>query len=320
MIEKIAYSQLPYWARPNHPIMRSILGPFQRSGRLRGMLRFLIGVGLVALVLGLGYVTAREDSGNDEPPLRDVLYGPLVGAQTIALVLALAMTANVIAVERQKQTWDSLKLTTVGASLSLRARWISVFFRLKWLLLAILIGRLVYIGLLMRDIVDFQGRALDLYISGITPEISLNVAILLMTALMTAFVMMPFIAVGLAAAVGILLAVYTRARSVVILGLLTLIGVRILLTIFALSVDDPLFEGALDMDRSEAWGRLLYSALEGDMALKLLHLETLGQIWADVEYTVYVGGVLLAIVLIEAAIANGMVLFAAWRSVKPARH
>lgn len=320
MIEKIAYSQLPQWARPTHPIMRSILGPIERSSRLRGFLRLLIGVALIALVVGLGYVTAKQDSGDDEPALRDVLYGPLVGAQTIALVLALAMTSNVVAVERQKQTWDSLKLTTVGASLSLRARWISVFFRLKWLLLAILIGRLVYIGLLMKDIVDFQGRALDLYISGITPEISLNVAILLMTALMTAFIMMPFIAVGLAAAIGIVLAVYTRARSVVILGLLTLIGLRILQTIFAISLDDRLFEGALDMERTEAWARLLFSALEGDMALKLLHLETLGQVWADVDYTVYVGGVLLAMVLVEAAIANGLVLFAAWRATKPTRH
>ncbi|MBI5931670.1 MAG: hypothetical protein HY862_20340 [Chloroflexi bacterium] len=320
MIEKITYSQLPHWARPNHPIMRSILGPIERSSRLRGLLRIFIGLALIALVVGLGYVTAKQDSGNDEPALRDILYGPLVGAQTVALVLALAMTSNVIAVERQKQTWDSLKLTTVGASLSLRARWIAVFFRLKWLLLVILIGRLVYIGLLMRDIVDFQGRALDLYISGITPEISLNVAILLMTALMTAFVMLPFIAVGLAAAVGILLAVYTRARSVVILGLLTLVGMRILLSIFALSLDDKLFEGALDMGRYEAWGRLLFSALEGDMALKLLHLETLGQVWADVDYTVYVGGVLLGIVLIEAALANGMVLFAAWRATKPTRN
>jgi hypothetical protein len=319
MLERLTYSQLPHWARPNHPIMRSVLGPVQRSRRVAMLLRLLIGIALIAVALGLGYVTANEDAGDDGPAVRDVLYGPLVGAQTIALVLALAMTANVVAVERQKQTWDSLKLTGVGASLTLRARWLSVFFRLKWLLFAIFIGRIIYVGLLMRDIVDFQGRALDLYISGITPEISLNVAILLTAAMMTAFIMEPFIAVGLAGAIGILLAVYTRARSVVILGLLTLIGMRILLTVFALSVDEPLYEGALDMGRTEAWTRLLFSALEGDMTLKLLHLETLGQVWAEVDYTVYVGGVLLGILLLEAAIANGLVLFAAWRAAAPSR-
>src|SRR5690606_25445013 len=151
------------------------------------------------------------------------------------------LTANVIAVERQKQTWDTLKLSLSGVALTLRARWIAVFFKLGWLLFFITVGRLIYIAILLRDITEFQGRALDLRISGITPEVSLDVTVLIMAAQMTAFVLLPFIAVAFAAAIGLFVSVLTHTRSVVILGLLLLIGLRLGTTIGAILVGNTVF-------------------------------------------------------------------------------
>lgn len=323
MFARLFYSQLPVWGRPSHPIMRAILGSGEkRSWRSRIFQLFLL-IGSSVFAVLLGYVIAQGAS--DEPTVREILYYPLIGAQTIALLLALALTANVIAFEKQKQTWDSLKLTTTGASLTLRARWLSVYFRLWWLLVPITLGRLVYVGYLLNDLTEFQGRALDLYISGITPEISLDVAILLITAQMTGFVLLPFVAIGLGGAIGLLLAALTRSRSIAILGMLLLVGLRLAITVSGLIVGNTVInnEGLLpdvfEMETTSAWTRILFVSAEGDMGLRLLRLDTLGQIWADVENSVYIGAAFLGLVLAQAVVANIVVLLASWMAARPAR-
>jgi hypothetical protein len=136
-IARIGYNQLPGWARPEHPIMRSVMGYNRKTGWQRRLLLLLLTAFLSAVAVGLGYIIARSNAGDENPTLREILYWPLVGAQTMALLLAIYLTTNVIALERQKQTWDTLKLSLSGVSLTLRARWISVFFKLSWLLGAI---------------------------------------------------------------------------------------------------------------------------------------------------------------------------------------
>lgn len=323
-LARIGYSQLPYWARPQHPIMRSVMGYGQAGTWRRRLLGFIGTLFLVVVAVAIGYVLTQNnlDSG-EKLDLRDVLYWPLVGAQTLAVVLALALTANVIAVERQKQTWDTLKLSLSGVALTLRARWIAVFFKLGWLLFFITVGRLIYIAILLRDITEFQGRALDLRISGITPEVSLDVTVLIMAAQMTAFVLLPFIAVAFAAAIGLFVSVLTHTRSVVILGLLLLIGLRLGTTIGAILVGNTVFADTgvtaelINLESSTAWMRLLFSSAEGDMMLRLFDLDTLGQVWADLENSIYIGAVMLGIVVVEAIIANVIVLYAARRATKP---
>lgn len=322
MMSKFGYQQLPSWAHPQHPIMKNVMGHGRAQGWRVFLVRFLFWLLGMTVAVGLGYLIASRD--NQDPSVRDVLYWPLVAGQILAMVLGVALTANVVAIERQKQTWDSLKLSLTGVSLTLRARWISVYFRLWWLLAAITIGRLVYIGYFLQDMAAFQGRALDLYISGIDPEISLDGAVLLLTALLTAFILQPFIEVGLAAAIGIIVAVFTHTRSVVILGLLLLIGLRLAISISALLIGSSIFEASggvtLDLYQMEsvnAWYRLMLTSIEGDMGLKLMNLETLGQIWADVKNSVYIGGAMLLAVFVIGTIADVLVRFSAWRATKP---
>lgn len=327
-LSKFGYRQVPPWAHPQHPVMRTVMGYTSRTKLTRRLLVVVLLLVITGASVAAGYVIANSTTENNEPTINEILYWPLVAGQTIAMLLAIAMTTNAVTVERQKQTWDSLKLSLAGVGLTLRARWASVFYRLAWLLIIITVGRLIYVGVLLNDMTQFQGRALDLRISGITPSISLDMTVIILSLHMTAFIIQPFVAVALAAAIGLFISVFTRSRGVVILGLGLLVALRLGLTAGSIFVGNSIFEDVgmgvtpelaeISVDNStDAWYRILLSATEGDQMLKLLHLDTLGQIWADVDYGVYVGGIMLGLVLVEAILANAIVIFAAWRASKP---
>jgi hypothetical protein len=327
-ISKFGARQIPGWAHPDHPVMRTILNRNNQGSWRRRLLQLFLLLGFIAAAVAAGFFVASDQTTNETPTLNEVLYWPLVALQTLVMVLAIFMTTNAVSVERQKQTWDSLKLSLVGVSLTLRARWAAVFYRLAPLLVVITIGRAAYLGVLLSDILEFQGRALDLRISGITPGVSLDVTLIIMALSMTAFLIQPFVAVALGAAIGLLLSVFTRTRGVVILGLLLLVGLRLALTAGGIVVGDEIFQNVGDGVQpalaeiaeetpAEAWAHLLFSSAEGDQMLNLMHLDTLGQIWTDVDYGIYVGAVMLGIVLLQAIIANVAVLFAAWSASRP---
>lgn len=324
MIANFVYGQLPEWARPQHPMMRYILGG-ESISLTRRIMRWILWVVAAAGIVGLAYLATLQSSDSENPSYREFMYYPLVGATLLMQILAIAITTNAIALERQKGTWDSLQITLVGASTSVRARWFSVFYRLRWLLVGVFLGRLGYFALLMRDMTDFEGRAIDVRIIGISPEISLEAAVFLMAGLMTAAILQPFIALAFDAGLGTLIASVTQRRSVGILTTITLIGARVGITGAALFFGNQLInpQGVTDrivgMESERAWLRILLLATQGDYSLRILNLETLGNIWADVRYGVYLGGIVLAVVVVQAVLANGMVLLAAWRASKPER-
>ncbi len=70
----------------------------------------------------------------------------------------------------------------------------------------------------------------------------------------------------------------------------------------------------------QAWGKILWLTLQGDLSLRILNLETLGNVWADLTYGIYLGGIVLGLVILQAVAANGLVLLAAWRAGKPSRY
>src|SRR5207247_711501 len=96
--------------------------------------------------------------------------------------------------EVQHGTWDTLKVTTDGAILTMKTRWAVVFYRLRWLLVILLLTRVVFIVGALIDLSSFQGRYLDLLLSGTTPfgppnvpgEVSMVLGILTMSMMMTA--------------------------------------------------------------------------------------------------------------------------------------
>ncbi|PJF41976.1 MAG: hypothetical protein CUN55_10760 [Phototrophicales bacterium] len=327
-LSKFGYRQIPSWAHPSHPIMRTVLGRSNRLKWSRRIFLWLILLLVTTAAIAAGYIIAGTTTENTEPTISEILYWPLVGAQTLAMILAIAMTTNAVNIERQKQTWDSLKLSLAGVGLTLRARWAAVFYRLSWLLFVITIGRLVYIGILLDDMTEFQGRALDLRISGITPSVSLDLTVIIISLHMTAFVIQPFVAVALAAAAGLVVSVFMRGRGVMILGLGLLIALRLLITVGSILLGNSVLENIglgvkpelaeiANENTVDAWYRLILSSAEGDQMLKILNLDTLGQIWADIDYGIYLGAIMLIVVLVEAILANMLVIFAAWRASKP---
>lgn len=330
-LSKFGYRQVPPWAHPEHPVMRTVLGSNRAVGLRRRFLQLILLIAFMGAAVAAGAVIASGTTENESPTVNEILYWPLVAGQILAMILAITFTTNAVAVERQKQTWDSLKLSLHGVGLTLRARWAAVFYRLGWLLFAITIGRIAYLVILLDDITGFQGRALDLRISGITPDVSLDVTVIVLALSMTAFLIQPFVAVALGAAIGLLISVFTRTRGVVVLGLLLLIGLRLGLSIGSIVLGDTVLEDVgtgvkpelaeIAADNStDAWFRLLLSSTEGDQMLNLMHLDTLGQIWADIDYSIYIGAIMLGIVISQAIVANLLVIFAAWSAARPTRN
>lgn len=315
------YSQFPHWARPEHPIMRSVMRQGPRTFSLRHWPRILLVLTILGIAGAVSYL-----GNNQEFNLREILYIPLLLAQAVAVILGLILTANAVAVEEQRGTWDSLKLTLVGVPLSLRARWIAVFHQLWWLLGIIILLRMVFLGLLMRDLMDFQGRALDLYISGITPAVSLDVAILLMVAFMTGFIMQPIIAVAASAALGVILSVTVRSRAMVFIFMLLFIGLYLGLVYLGIALGDETILTQTEtftpttLSESEGWGVLYLMSLHGDMALKLTQLEVQGQVWAEYDKGIYWGGLYLGLIMVSGMVANLLVEISAKRAAKPTRH
>ena len=124
MIARFVNQQLPPWARTTHPMMRYALGYKALSRRefyMRGMLSLVV----LLLTLGLAYFYTQQDS--DTITYRQLLYYPLAAMQLLLQLLAIAFTTNVIALERQKGTWETLQITLSGAGNVIRTRWALVF-------------------------------------------------------------------------------------------------------------------------------------------------------------------------------------------------
>lgn len=325
LLSRMFYSQLPVWARPTHPMMRYALG--YRKLTLRDILvRMLLAVLVVGIMVAAGYVYTSETSDSSTVAYREFMFYPLVVLQLFAQLAALSMTVNSVALERQRGTWETLQVSLVGAATAIRSRWALVFYRLRWILAAMVLGRLGYIALLMDDMTDFEGRAIDVRIIGISPEVTLEVAVFLLTALITAAILLPFVAIAFDAAIGMLISTLTQRRSVGILTSLILVGGRILVTASALFLGETILTAngtkpeIVEMSTTEGWVRTVFLTLQGDLGLRLLNLETLGNLWADLENGIYLGGVVLTGTILMAVIGNGFVLFAARRAAKPAKN
>jgi hypothetical protein len=330
-LQRYFYAQLPDWARPDNPVLRHML---QRATRrrpwpLRWLVRF-IGLALLIWLLVGSYQAYRDGlgsgaTGQGESAFFVVAYFPLLALQLFTLTGALILTSNMVTQEQQRGTWEALKITSHGAELAFRARWAAAFYQMRWLLAALIIPRLIIAGQMLVDLTDYQGYHLDLYIDGITPEVSLEVAIVLLAAFMTAALIQPFVMIGLNAAIGLFLSTVFRSRPITIIAQVVIVLIEFFLSAAALSAGwtvlntDPTSPTYLTADLSQAWGNLLFMASAGDQSLRLMNLQTFLQAWTDVDYAVLLGAAILAVVMLMAVLTNGLLLWAAHRASRPAR-
>jgi hypothetical protein len=337
------YAQLPDFARPDNPLLRQVLSRGTRPPRrvqalrivLDGLLLILFVILLIPgwqAVLGISY-PSRDASGF----LGSVflaLYWPLVLAQIVMRIFSLTSTSSVIASETERGTWDTLKVTSEGAILMMKTRWAAVFYRLRVLLIALVALRLLFIVGALIDLSSFQGHYLDLLMSGTQPFGSPNVSstastvlgILLTSVGMVASLLAPFTAVAFDASVGMLLGTLWRGRRMGVLGQFLLVMVRLLMTgcalvLGALFVFGPARLGSpAPGDNATtavvAWLAAFFAIGEGDVSLALVHLPLVEQLWANVDYGVLVGLALLGYTLLQFALANRLVRWAAHRAAR----
>jgi hypothetical protein len=325
------YAQLPDWARPTHPILRYMLEHDLR--RRTAVQRVLVRLLAIAVVGGLVLSSAViVDQDNPimmrEPtkyPLFTLMYFPLVMLQFFCVLFGTLLTTQAISAEVQRETWESLKLTSHGAALVFRARWAAVFYQLRWLLLLIIALRVIFAGTMIIDTMDERGYLLDLFTDGITPGVSVDMAIILLAVQITFTLLAIPVLLGLYAAFGLLLAALVQNK-------LALNAIRVGLvigpfTLFVLGMNngsmvleaDPFSSGLRDMSMATRWWNLFTLGVIGDQGLYSMDLYTTLNTWTDVHYGVLLGVALFGVLIVEILLTDGMIRLAAWRAARPDR-
>lgn len=314
--------QLPAWTHRDHPILRYELGKVVRpswQARYGRALAGIVGMGLLLLIsLLVATDQFRHPAGQTTvEAINLVLFWPMLVVQVVLSIVALTMTANLVSDEMRRQNWDSLRATEHGTEMAMRARWVSVFYRLRGLIGLIITVRVVLIGLMLWELTGFQGRYLDLLINGIAPEVPLVAAVLLLSFTMTAALLLPLTTVGFDAAFGLLISALIQPRTYTTLILGVLIFVRILL-IGVLLFGATQFLGGQLAQASDAGAWLLMAGygVVGDWGLAFLHLGRYSEIWATIPYGIFLGLLLLLVALAQAALADRVLLLAVRRAQK----
>lgn len=322
---RLLSAQLPFWARPGNPVLRYELGKAQRSSARTRYLRALTIVIIGILVLLIGYVSAVEEVAPetlDTLPLTEamltVLYWPVLVMQIVLVVGAITLTANTVDDEKRRQTWDNLRATESGAAMAFRARWASVFYRLRGLLGVVLAARVVFIFGILYDLTAFRGGYLDRLINGIRPELSTPIAVILLSFFMASTLLLPLTGVGLDAALGLLCSTLVKQRTYNVIVQILLILLRVG-GILALVVGvRQFYAGELAAFGSESgyWALMSANGIIGDWGLRFLQLGSYSQLWAALPFGIFLSVVLMFGSLLQALFADVVLSVAIRRAEK----
>jgi len=347
MLQRFLDRQLPPFARSTHPILRYTMQGrgAGRSGRVLRM--FLFGAAFVLLVLGsyvintIGFrFTAEPASLLDRVFL--ICYWPLVLLQVFMRFAAFGATTSTVSDESARETWESLKITTEGAALTLRTRWASVFYALAPLLLLVVGARVVFVVFQTVTLTtEYNGRFIDLMLSGTTPLGTepvlgfgpIMIGIFIFAMQMTTALLSPFVALAFDAALGTFIGTVVRDRWIGLLGRLLFTLLRMAVTGFSL-----LF-GALALGMSvfgapggfapadavpfaSALRGLVGAFLgltEGDLGLNFLSLAHVQRLYTGLDYGVFIGVAALLYMLLQAFAARALLNAAVRRASRADR-
>lgn len=324
-VQRFIFGQLPTWARPDYPMLRYLRRPLDegpalvRAARRMNLVLVILvlaAAGLAGSLMG-SPIWLRHSTGSR---VFDVLYFPLTIAQFAAQVFALQLMANVVAGERARGRWEEIKITSHGAEMLVRAHWAALLYRLLPVIALLMLPRLVFAARMLADVAREQGYYLDFYLSGTTPEIPLELAILMVAGLMTAALLQVPVLLALLAAAG--LALSARLRSGMIRGGRALVFV-LHAAVFVLARDwgrtvidaGPWTTFYAQMGMPARWLGLFFMGTLGDQGLRFMDLTTTLQTWPEVHYAVLIGGALLAALVIEVLLTNALLRLAVrWAS------
>jgi hypothetical protein len=322
MIRRLT-TQLPAWMQSGHPALRYVLG--NQTGAESTQMRYtraLFTILLVGLFLASGYIIAsnllRENPF--ELPfsqmLSSILFWPAFVLQIALQLTVLAMTVNTVGEERRRQTWDSLRATSSGPALALRARWSAVIlYRVRGLIGLLVLARLVLIAGILVDLTAFRGEYINYLIAGSVTEVPLVLGVLLLAFTMTASLLLPVTGIAFDAALGLLVSTFAHQRVYTTLAQITLVSVRMLVIGLLLLGITQFRDGVLEISDALTWLLLLAFAAVGDWGLSLLYLGFYGaEVWATVPYGIFLGLGMLLFVLVQAALTDGILSLAIYRA------
>ncbi len=300
---------VPDWAHSQHPMLRYALSrsrpPTRRARYFRALWIILLGL----VLLGAGYVIAtglfRESPGGRpwEQAL-NILFWPVLAVQIALSAVALGFTGSIVSDELRNETWDNLRATETGAELIVRTRWIAVFYRLRGIIIVLLLIRVGLILGILADLNTFNGRYLDLLIDETTPAVGFPVAAVLMSFTMTACLLLPLTAIGFDAALGLWVATLFHQRIYAVL-------VQVLLIILRVAVTAGLAFGAAQVVNSGAgpgsWLMMGGFAALGDWGLSFLNLGLYSDLWVTIPYGILLGPALLLFTLLQAGLIDWII-------------
>lgn len=304
--------ELPSWAKRENPLLRYELSRFDPELSRRERI-FRVGAWVLFLTIlvlaGYFYATDWLQRSMQMPYTLDIwrmLFFPILIIQVIMRVSGLSLAVNSVRDERRRQTWDNLRATEHGAEIALRTRWVSVFYRLRGLILTVMTTRIILIAAILYELTSMQGGYLDLLAAKSDPTISLEMAVILLSALMTAFIMMPITAIGVDIALGLLISTAIRNRAFAGLAQILVLTFRLVSTVVLFWLTWGFMNGDMILGDLQALGIVgAFSAL-GDWGLVLAQLTRSGQLWADVPYSIFLGFGLLLFMILQVTIASGL--------------
>jgi len=317
---------LPAWAERENPLLNYQLKQTETPSRGSRLLRALL---IVLLLAGLGVggwavatnVFAQPAGQHATDIAISVLFYPMLVVQIGLSLAALALTIGTVSEERGHLTWENLRATPSGAALTLRTRWASVFYRLRAALGLVVLIRLLLIGGMLLDLTAFQGRYLDLLISGVEPSLptmlgpvpfAVPLAALLLALFLTATLLLPFTDVAFNAALGILLStlISRRIYSVVLQFLLFIVRVAVVAALVWLVMGFIEGRSPFPLEDWQAWLSVFGFSAFADWGLMLLHLGFSGEVWTLIPYGLFIGPMLVVYMLLQAALANFLLRWA----------
>jgi hypothetical protein len=210
--------------------------------------------------------------------------------------------------EKQRQTWDSMRSTSHGTELSLRVRWVSVFYRMRSLLTITMGMRIVLIVGVLYDLTAFGGRYLDLLVGGTTPDLPVYLSALLVSFMLTAILLLPITSIGFEAALGLLVSTLLpqRVYNLLIQIFLTLLHLALVIGLIFLAFDIFQPSGIFSLNPVLTWLGLYGFGAIGDWGLYYLQLGYAAEAWAIAPYGIFIGPAMLVFALLQAYIADLM--------------
>jgi hypothetical protein len=316
MLKRI-FGELPDWAKQENPLLHYEI--VRNKGQDSSSRRFMRVGGWVLLLAilfigGYAYTTGGFQRGLQMPYTLDIwrlLFYPVLLLQLILRAAGLSMGVNAVSDERRRQTWDNLRSTEKGMEISLRTRWVSVlFYRLRGLLFSVIVARLILVIAILYELTSFQGAYLDILTNRSLPPVPLEIGVILLAGLMTAVILMPITATGVDVALGLLIASGVRNRAFSAVVQVMVIIFRVASTIVLLTLFLRFRSETLLLEGGQPWFLVSGFSIFGDWGLTLSQLTYTGQMWAEIPYSVFIGGVLLLVSLAQVAFTSGLLAFA----------